>query len=407
MFFAWIPLTLMAISLRSRKSSAIQVGRFAGLSVLLCLYVLYMEFIGSRKVVAPIRVDLLLLIPLFSGLYIAAGLWGLSRWAAQKSTLLLISSLTLLAISGPTIIVFATSMWNAERHLAKLDSIDSLLFEAQFQNEQNFTKTFGSIDRSKNPIAGHYQSSQGIWATRVIINTEGHLWLYFRGSNTESVVAQADLNPATRTLPASVVLHPPIGEQEEGEFTNVDNDQFTLSMWNHLNGQRHRYMTPVTFVRVSPPYRGGANSGAEVNYLGAFAQSTIRENSVEPIQLWLWRSGRKFIGYYVRGNFACGSENSFISATMLEGQQDGGELRLAHPGGIESVLIRRLSDTEIEGEVIYNGRPLEALNLKQHVIFKSDRYEVAPLSKFEETKTWLETVSMGHMLNWRAECVSF
>ena len=110
------------------------------------------------------------------------------------------------------------------------------------------------------------------------------------------------------------------------------------------------------------------------------------------------------MGFYIRRNFACESQNGFISAVFLEGQEKDHEIYLTNSQSMESVRINNLSAIRIDGKAFYQGQPLEDLHLKPTGLFRSDRYDVAPLSKYEQTREWLQTVSMTHMFTWHAEC---
>jgi hypothetical protein len=404
-FCCWVFVALIFLAFKRAKTPAPIIKILAVLSLVVWIYIINAEFM-SRRVVAPIRVDLVLLIPLFSSLYIAVGIWGLWRWRTQRAGLLLLSSLALIVIPIQPLVDFVVQMKAGAKNMSKIESIDSLLFEAQFKNEENFSKTFGSIDRAQLPIAGHYQAANGSWATRAIVNTEGHLWIYFLGRTLtdECIRTQGDLGRSSTGFPQVITLHPQVGADEEGRFTDASPDRFTISIWTDFNGQKRPYMTPVTFTRSPVPFRGATNAPSEVKYLGAFSQKRIRGNTVEPIQLWLWQAGPRFMGFYIRRNFACESQNGFISAVFLEGQEKDHEIYLTNSQSMESVRINNLSAIRIDGKAFYQGQPLEDLHLKPTGLFRSDRYDVAPLSKYEQTREWLQTVSMTHMFTWHAEC---
>ncbi|HYU77590.1 MAG TPA: hypothetical protein VEK56_01315 [Vicinamibacterales bacterium] len=160
-FFAWVPLGAMAFGARGSRRRVKSLSALTALSLLACVYVLYMDFIWSKRVIAPIRVDLLLLIPLSSGLYLAMGAWGLNVWRTSHSRLMLVSSVFLVLPAAFLFVAFWYSMWSSNKTAAKIDSIPALLFDAQFKNAENFERTFGDI--SGTPVAGHYQSEPGAW----------------------------------------------------------------------------------------------------------------------------------------------------------------------------------------------------------------------------------------------------
>ena len=112
--------------------------------------------------------DLLFLIPVFSTFYLFIGFWGIRHRKELNSVLASLSSIVLILISAPTLTVFIHGVWTSGQDIAKLNTIPALLFEAQFKNKENFEKTFGSIDSSQSPIAGHYKSEGDAWALAVI-----------------------------------------------------------------------------------------------------------------------------------------------------------------------------------------------------------------------------------------------
>ncbi|HYU77591.1 MAG TPA: hypothetical protein VEK56_01320 [Vicinamibacterales bacterium] len=130
-------------------------------------------------------------------------------------------------------------------------------------------------------------------------------------------------------------------------------------------------------------------------------------NDVEPIQLWLWQQDSRFIAFYIRQNFDCGKPHSFISPRFLEGEMKDDALALFNPDSIESLVMTRMTERELTGSVLYNGTTLEDLTLHPRTVFASDRFEVAPLADFQQTRTWLQTVSLGYMFTWNAECAVF
>ena len=106
-------------------------------------------------------------------------------------------------------------------------------------------------------------------------------------------------------------------------------------------------------------------------------------------------------------NFACGSQNELIAPRYLEGEKKGDELELNAPeGGLESLIITKPSESEIKGDIRYNHQQLETISLRPHTIITAERFEIAPLVKFDETRNWLKLISMDYMLKWKAKCTA-
>ena len=78
-FFSWIPLALLAGAHKGQRPASRVMWTLCGVTFALCGYLLYLEFVWSKTVIAPIRVDLLLLIPLATVTFTGVGVWGLRR----------------------------------------------------------------------------------------------------------------------------------------------------------------------------------------------------------------------------------------------------------------------------------------------------------------------------------------
>jgi hypothetical protein len=413
--FAWIPLGLIAFSTRKSKKIFCTFSSFTALSLILCVYVLYTAFIWSKTVVNPIRIDFLLIIPIFSILYLTLGFFGLILWKRSHSRVVLFSSSLLVLISTATLINLIVSTLDFRQRLAKLDSVPSLLFAAQFKSAGNFQKTFGSIDSSENTIAGHYLAEPQSWATRIVINTQSHLFLYSWcgfSAKSECVHSEADLLNETKNLPANAIFKSQLVStlSYEGEFTNVGADHFTLSLYSTFNGQKQLYAAPVTFNKSSPPLSEISDKIAGIKYWGAYSQintKRINTDNIELIQLWLWQAGSKFMAYYIRFNSACDAQNDFITPSFLEGEKVGDEVKLSKPNNNEYLVLKEITENKIEGDVFWYGKPLETISLLPQSIIYNNRFEIAPLENYEVTRDWLKTVIMGDMIQWKAECDSF
>ena len=128
-FFSWIPLALLASSQKGRRPTARWLWALCGVTFLLCGYILYLDFIWSKTVVAPIRVDLLFLIPFSTVTFTGVGVWGVRKPGGLPK----IASVLLLAFSVPTLLVFAQGIWKSSKDMVRLNARPALIFEAQFR----------------------------------------------------------------------------------------------------------------------------------------------------------------------------------------------------------------------------------------------------------------------------------
>ena len=153
-FFSWIPLALLASSEKGRKPAAPFLWTLCGVTFLLCGYILYIDFIWSKTVVAPIRVDLLFLIPFSTVTFTGVGVWGVRKPGGLPK----IASVLLLAFSVPTLLVFAQGIWKSSKDMVRLNARPALIFEAEFRNPQTFKNFFGNIDAGNDLRVGHFRA---------------------------------------------------------------------------------------------------------------------------------------------------------------------------------------------------------------------------------------------------------
>jgi len=377
-FFGWIPLAALAVARTREAGSARALWMLSGLTFVLCGCMLYLEFIWSRHVVNPIRVDLLLLIPLTTMTFTGIGVWGLRRRGALAKA----ASVVLIASCLPTLAVFLRGMWAVNRDMARLDQRPALIFEAQFRNPQTFRSFFGDIETGRETRAGHFRAETTDGAlSRAIINDHGHMWLLMTcGANVECVHSEADLSTI--------------------RFSAWTPDRFTLSVSAAIT---------QTFVRAPVPYHEAAAVPATVTFVGTFSQTRRDRDYVYLVQAWLWRSGDRWLAYYTRRNAQCGSTNDFVVASPYIGKAIGEEVFFDPTDGgnpIETFHIMAAASPadRIDGEVVYSGHPLEKIALDRRAVLRSPIYDSAPIVDFDATVAWLSIVSMGYFMTWQVGC---
>lgn len=395
-FFSWIPLALLASTQKDQRPAARFLWVLCAVTFLLCGYILYLDFIWSRTVVAPIRVDLLLLIPLSTVTFTVVGVWGLRRPGGLPK----IASILLLALSLPTLLVFAQGMWKSSKDIVRLNARPALIFEAQFRNPQTFKSFFGNIDKKDDPGVGHFRAEDPNGMTsRVIINDQGHFWLMFKCyAKVECVYSQADLG--VTPLPGTFKAQSDAGPPRDVVVSAWSQDRFTLTF------------SPAgshTFVRAPVSYSEMVSAPGKVTFHGSFSQTRIDRNYIYLVQIWLWQSGDRWVAYYARRNAICGSTNDFIFASAYVGKPVSDQIYFMSARAdqnLDEFQIRPPAPAydRIDGQIFYNGRPLETITLERTSILRSPIYESAPLTDFEVTTDWLKTVSMGYAMSWKAEC---
>jgi hypothetical protein len=246
-----------------------------------------------------------------------------------------------------------------------------------------FESFFGKIDKKDDPRVGHC-----------------HFWLMFKcEAKVECVYSQADLGetPLPGTFKAESVSGPP----RDVVVSGWSQDRFTLTLSPRGSD---------TFVRSPVSYSEMVSAPGKVTFHGSFSQTRIDRDYIYLVQMWLWQSGDRWVAYYARQNAMCGSTNDFIHASAYEGKPRLGQIYFTGATGdqkIEEFHVQApaLTSGQIDGQIIYNGRPLETITLKRSSILRSPIYESAPLTDFEVTTDWLKTVSMGYFMSWKAECL--
>jgi hypothetical protein len=270
--------------------------------------------------------------------------------------------------------------------------------EAQFRNPQTFRNFFGNIDPRNDPRVGHFRAEDPkSWASRVIVNDQGHFWLMFKcGENVECVYSQADLGEIS--LPGTFKAQSETGLPQEVLVSAWSGDRFALNF-----SPQGTY----TFVRAPVSYNETVSAPGKVSFHGSFSQVRIDRDYIYLIQIWLWQSGERWVAYYVRRNAKCGSINDFVSASAYEGKPRGGQIYFTSATEkIEEfqISVPSPSSDQIDAHIFYNGRPLQEATLKRGSILYSPVYESAPNSDFDVTTDWLKTVSMGYFMSWKAQC---
>jgi hypothetical protein len=395
-FFSWIPLALLARSQKGRKPAAPFLWALCGVTFLLCGYILYLDFIWSKTVIAPIRLDLLFLIPLSTIAFTGVAVWGVRK----SEGLAKIASVLLLVFSVPTLLVFAQGIWQSSKDIVRLNARPALIFEAQFRNPQTFRNFFGNIDAKNDPRVGHFRAEDPkSWASRVIVNDQGHFWLMFKcGENVECVYSQANIGEIS--LPGTFKAQSETGLPQEVVVSAWSPDRFTLNF-----SPRASY----SFVRAPVSYHETVSAPGKVSFHGSFSQVRIDRDYIYLIQIWLWQSGDRWVAYYVRRNARCGSINDFVSASAYDGKLRGAQIYFTSATGDQKIeefqtTLPTPTTDQIDAHILYNGRPLEDAMLKRRPILYSPIYESAPTSDFDGTTDWLKTVSMGYFMSWKAEC---
>ena len=219
-------------------------------------------------------------------------------------------------------------------------------------------------------------------------------------AKVECISLQADLGETA--LPATFRAQAEAGPPRAVVVSAWQPDRLTLSA--SPGGTQ-------TFAREPIAFAAPVAASETVTFLGAFSQARLDRDYVYLVQLWLWQSGDRWLAYYVRRIAQCGSSSDFVFATAYVGTPVSDRIEFLSERGnrnLDTFEIARPApaDDHIEGQVRYNGNPVEALALSRRSMLRSPIFESAPLVSFDATADWLKTVSMGYSMTWQVECPS-
>ncbi len=103
-YLAWIPLVLMIVPFKKSGRPIGKLVTFATIAFLLFIYEFYMDFVWARTVTVPIRLDLLLIVPVLSVSCLAVGIGGFVGRKSEKSALFTSSTMVLILLSCATLL---------------------------------------------------------------------------------------------------------------------------------------------------------------------------------------------------------------------------------------------------------------------------------------------------------------
>lgn len=381
------------------------------------LYEGYMTFVWSKTVVAPIRVDIFGVILILVVINTLTSLW---LWLVRPIGMAAPRRIE----KAAALMLFAVSM-NASIDLARVFRAGSkasetaaarrrLEFQTKFRDATTIRRYFGDLGTESKGWAGHYvaEPKAGVWLTRLVINTDGHVWAFFK-CEADAECTYVDGSDTALQAPSQSIritgLKAPVGvETASLDLEKQTDDRVAASLIVDVASARlpnaaKRPAADVTFVRAPPPVFGGNDSVHDaVEYLGVFSNGHLDGHTLFVVQVWLWRSDRQLFGEYLRRGWALGSRADFVSAERLSGTFDPTGARVAFKvNDQESFQGVLLDGGEIDGEVLWLGRPLQAVRLKRKEMIPGFPYDLAPRTDVTTTQEWLRVASSGTMISWQ------
>jgi hypothetical protein len=284
--------------------------------------------------------------------------------------------------------------------IATFDEAKRMRFEAAFRDDATVARFFGDIRATEDSWAGYYVGGdQDDRFKHLIINRDGKTWLYnakhgYRVGNADDALVSID---TFVTTVADDTAYSALGQPLT--LRRIKQDRFMLTAANsNMYGTERQLpftkMPAATFPAVS-------NVGNTVEFVGVFSAryKPDADKSFWGAQLWLWRSGNKHWGHYLRQNFVAGTRNDFLHAGAVDvycvGNCEKGDVDFSANGG--TVTLR----PDPSGGFIAQGYGFDSpVLLTRGELIPGFILDLAPLTTVKENKHWLKTVNTGRSVAW-------
>ncbi len=345
---------------------------------------------------AAIRLDILLISMALGGLYgSAAVLLFFKRW--WKTAALL--AVPLVVIGGGMSYKWIEVSRESQRLGETIEESNRLLFQAKFRDAETYESYFGPFTgASGNLPTGHWQIEGRSHFTRLIINSEGRVWLFFQcqeDTECESGVAGPELHESgdnPRQWAAS--LKPLAGLPFDIKITQSDSATLSVDVRDKT----------VRFVKAPPPV-DPAPVPQSLRFLGAFTKVECIRAHAKVRQIWLWEDGARLYGVGIVSTLVAGRQNLFVRPILMgEGTREGNAWRFAwHWDGRSGTALVALKGgnaiVTLDQDLDQHGRDLEDADqavLKAGAVFSDERIELAPLTTGADWRHWFDNVFTGH-----------
>lgn len=396
----FVPLLMLSKNCDARVKRG-PLGFLMLISAALAAYEVFMTFIWSPSVVAPIRLDILMLMIPLGIINFLFGLWYLLRSRAtdlvpeQKR---LMRSIAAWCLAVPLLASFGLvgSVNDQSKQTQLFDEGRLFRFEARLRDAPTQRRFFGTLSSEKNSIAGYYISdNKDDRFSRMIINEDLDIWLFsFSLYERHGKLKRIDNNTYewTNQNKFESPFEFKISQYDDGDirFSGDYGSNPTIT-----SIQFHKTIAPHF------PWKSGVNNA--VQFLGVFSAKTDEfGKSIGVYHLWLWRSKNKIWGHYDRRFVEPNSVLDFVSTQEIElvcvTSCDQLDLRFRLNHG--NVRLKQLTtDTwSIKDEDNPNNPTYQ---LRRGQIIPGHVLDLAPLSSIEENKHWLEAVTAGHFIQWQ------
>ena len=386
---AWVVLLWPAYRLTGMARTWLLVVAAAGVAALAYeTYMLLWSF-------ADIRLDILLISIFLGGLYASAVLVLMSR--KMRTSAVLLAGM-LVVIGGGMTYKWVEVGRESQRLRTVIAETNRLLFKAKFSRPDVYERYFGPFGNpARGHPVGHWQISEASHYTRLIINAEGQVWLFYQCQEDAECHSRSDAEglrqDGERPGAWQVSLKPPVGVPFEVEMTGVRSDMLSLDV---------RQKT-YRFSKVPPPL-DAAPAVQSMRYLGVYSHVECSGKHAKVRQIWLWQDSGDLLAAGTFSTLVAGRFSQFVPAIVLgkaTPQPDGWRFAWQRNGSSGAARVE-LKDGKAILTLNQVGRDLEDakdLPLTRTSVFSDERIELAPLTNAADWQHWFDTVLTGHFIS--------
>jgi hypothetical protein len=379
----WLPLIWPLLRLRRGARLVLAGVVAAGLAAV--LYEIRMTFATA----AEIRFDILLIGAALLGLYaLAAVVLFAAGWRRAAAGL----GLVVLLIGGSAAYEWVLLGRESERLTQVFHARNTLLFEAGFRDRETYERRFGPFAGTAGAHpTGHWLADGPSRFSRLIVNSERRVWLFYRCGETECAYGPAGsgLEPTGAGTGAQwqASLAPQAGAPLEVTIARAEGDRLTL----RANDRSSVFAKAPPPIDPAPPARS-------LVYLGAFARVACQGRYAKIRQVWLWREGVRLYAVGIFAPLVAGRHAGFVQPVLLGEGARAGEawtFEWARNGRSWSATIA-LSGPEAILTLARDGQEPERAVLDAAPLFRDEAIELAPLTAKADWDHWFDIVLTGH-----------
>ena len=387
---AWVLLLWPAFRLKGPARVWLLVVVAAGIVAL--VYETYM-YLWSF---ADIRLDILLISMALGCLYgsaVALLLWK-SWWRAAT-----VLAIALIVIGGGMISKWVEVGREGQRVDAAVRESSVLLFKAKFGSTKAYESYFGPFSGAAGGHpTGHWQVAGQSHFTRMIINAEGRVWLFYKCYES----AECHSGPGgsgLRESPDDQLQWQASLEPQAGlpfEIKIVPKDSVTLSV-------KVRELS-LRFTKAPPPV-DPAPAPQLLTFTGSFSHLECSGVYARVRQVWLWEEAARQYAVGIFSTLVAGRQHDFVRPIVMgEGVREGDGWRFAWQRDGRSgtaLIVPKVGDVilTLDQDLDRGGRNLEdadQLTLNSDAVFSDERIDLAPLTSGADWQHWFDNVLVGH-----------